>query len=386
MAARLRLIQWLLKWGKVWGMVYILILALAYLSPIVRMDRTLSDALDAAFVNHATRWLWGVPIAYVATAMGWVLVNLMRQMWINYRIGSQGVVRLVLPRVDAKTSAKDAIQFWNQVSDLIPKHQHVTFELAGSNLGVNFALGADAGANRSLILQAMADWPGTQSKPVADAEDDPLYIEPGQKAVQIVLRPKHDGKPIQTAVNDVLAAPLVEIARLPEGVKGGVLVLVRGDNQTKKKLGAIAAKETAEKTTGKSLEQKRSIKDADSRAQRIFLEVRVIVWAAANSTAMAQSVARSLARSVKAQYEATNPLEQVIEKEKQPRRVFPLFSGRPWTDAELATLAHLEGEPGAAIAPQLETAPARPLPPSPDCRIPREARTVLHLAGEGETA
>ena len=57
MAARLRLMQWLLKWGKVFGVLYILILALAYLSPTVRMDRTLSAVLDTVFVNHATGYV-----------------------------------------------------------------------------------------------------------------------------------------------------------------------------------------------------------------------------------------------------------------------------------------------------------------------------------------
>ncbi len=384
MVVRLRFLRWVVKYGRFWALIYVLSLVLVFISPILRIDRDLEDLLTAVFVDYSQIWLYGIPLSFLLAVAGWFLMALLRQSWINYRIGRRGSIRLVLPRVDAKTNPKDAVQFWNQVSDLIPKHQHVTFELAGSTLGVNFALGADKGANRALVMQAMADWPGTQSKLVEKPEDDPLYIPDGQKAVQIVLRPKFSGKSITTAVSDVLAAPLVEIARMPEGVKGGILVLVRGDNQTKKKLGAEAAKETAQKTTGKSLEQKRSIKAADSRAQHIFLEVRVIIWAAANTTSMAQSVARSLARSVKAQYEATNPLEQVAETEKPPCRSFPLFAGRPWTDTELATLAHLEGEPGAAIAPQLATAPARPLPPSPDCRIPKEAATVLHLAGTGK--
>ncbi len=383
MVVRLRFWRWVIKYSKVWAVAYALSLALVFIAPNLRIDRDLEDLLTAVFTNYAKWWTYGIPLSFLFAAVVWFLWAWTRQQWINYRIGRRGIVRLVLPRIDAKTAAKDAVQFWNQVSDLIPKHQHVTFELSGSNLGVNFVLGADAGANRALILQAMADWPGTQSMPVEASEEDPLFVPPEQSAVQIVLCPKFANRPIETAVTDVLAAPLVEISRLPEGVKGGILILVRGNNQTKKKLGAIAAKETAEKTTGKSLEQKRSVKAADSRAQRIFLEVRVVIWASAGTAAMARSVARSLARSLKAQYESTNPLDQFSEIEKPPRRVFPLFAGTPWTDEELATLAHLEGKPGAEIAPQLETAPARPLPPSSDCRIPPEAKTVLHLARVG---
>jgi hypothetical protein len=383
MVAWQKLLRWGLLTGKIVALLYGLVLGLTFLMPDIRLDPELEDMLYAVFASHKTAWVWSGPAAWIGVNMGWLLLHLLRQAWVNYRLHNNGVVRVLLPRVDANIGAKEAVQFWNQVSDLIPKHQHITFELAGSSLGVNFALCADAGANRALIMQAMADWPGTQSRPVETAAEDPLFNTDGQAAFTIVLRPAHRDKPIQTAVADVLAAPLVEISRLPDGVKGGLLVLVRGDSVTRSQLGAVAAKETAEKSTGKSLERKRAIKAADSRAQHIFLEVRLLIWAAAGSEKMARSVARSLARSVKAQYESSNPLETVSEKTMRPRRVFPLFTGRPWTDAELATLAHLEGATGSAMAPQLETAPSRPLPPAPDCRIPAEAHTVIHLAAAG---
>lgn len=259
MVVRLRFRHWLFKITKLFAVGYGFVLMMTYIAPTIQLDRALEERLFTVFVNHAPLWVKGIPVAFVTTNLGWFLLQMVRQTWVNYKIDKQGVVRLVLPRVDAKTTMADAVQFWNQVSDLIPKYQHITFEMAGSSHRVNFALAADAGANRALIMQAMADWPGTQSAPVDTAEDDPLFVAEGQSAVQIVLRPKQSRRPIQTAVTDVLAAPLVEIARLPEGVKGGVLVLVRGDDQTKKRLGSIAAKETAQKTTGKSLAQKRSI-------------------------------------------------------------------------------------------------------------------------------
>jgi hypothetical protein len=382
MAARLRLRRWLLASAKIGGLLVILLLALVYLSPAVYGGRTLTDVLNTVFVNNATRWYWAIPITYALAALAWVLVNLMRQRQVNRQMEQQGVVRIILPRVDSAAQSKDAVQFWNQVSDLIPPRQHVTFELTGSTLGVQFALCAMSGVNRALVTQAMADWPGTQSRPVTRSEDDPLFVAPGQAVTQIMLQPRFSDRPIATAVTDVLAPPLVEIARLPVGVKGGVLILVRNDFMTRQKLGQVAARETAEAATGKSLEQKRTIKAADTRAQHVFLEVQLIVWAAADSPPAAQKVARSLARSVKAQYEASNPLVQVKETHERPRRVFPLFAGRPWTDEELATLAHLTGKTGAALAPQLETAPARPLPPSSECRIPPESRTVIHLANK----
>lgn len=381
MVVRRRFLRWLWSVIKPAAVLYALVLLLVYVSPTVRLERGLEMWLGVYFVDQAGRWTWGMPLLFLGLCLAWFGRAGLRQLVVNHRLGRRGTVRLLLPRQDATIGVKDAVQFWNQVSDLIPKHQHITFELAGNNQEVTFAVCADAGANRALVMQAIADWPGTQSRPVTAPTTDPLFVAAGRPAYTITLQPKQADRPLDTAVADPLAAPLAEISRLPQGTRGGLLLLVRGDDVTRQRLGTAAAQESATRTTGRSLAQKRALKAADARAQHIFLEVHLVVWAAAATPAMARSVARSLARSVKAQYEASNPLVVAAEHAGRPRRVFPLLAGRPWTDAELATLAHLEGKTGVAIAPQLATAPARPLPPSSACRIPREARIVTSLAG-----
>ena len=140
-------------------------------------------------------------------------------------------------------------------------------------------------------------------------------------------------------------------------------------------MGQKAARLTAQRAAGKSLEQRRGEKGLDQRAQRIFLEARLLVWASAGTEEMARSVARSLARTLMAQFGPSNPLRQAAEGPGAPTgREFPLFGGKPWADDELATVAHLLGKDGRSVAPQLRVAPAKPLPPSPESRVPSAAR------------
>lgn len=381
MVAKVRLLQFIRRLTAVFILIYGPIVILIVFMPTLSLPGPLTAFLSENFVNQRALWLFGVPVVAVGLVAAWLLLYLSRQAWHNWRIEKRGIVRVIALRQDLKTSSKDAVQFWNQVPQLTPKHQHVSYSLAGSVDGVYFSTCANDGVSRALIMQAMADWPGTQSRPVT-GEDDPLYVAPGKHAYHIILRPRSPKKPILTAVDDPLAAPLVEISRLPKGVTGGVLVLVRPDPYTRRKLGAAAAVASAESGAGQSLQQKREIKASDQRAQRIFLECRLIVWAAAGTPKMARSVARSLANSVMAQYQASNPLKKHKEQSGRPRRAFPLFAGRPWTDGEIATIAHFKGKDGRELAPQLETAPANPLPPSPACCVPHDARTYqLFLGG-----
>ena len=378
MVAKFRLLRFIRRLTAVFTLIYALVVALIIFTPQLPLPEPLRAFLSENFVNYRAWWLVGIPATTVVWAIAWLLLYLGRQAWHNWRIEKRGTIRVIALRQDLKTSIKDAVQFWNQVPQLTPKHQHVSYSLAGSVDGVYFSTCANDGVSRALITQAMADWPGTQSRPVT-GENDPIYVAPDKPAYHIILRSKNPKKPILAAVDDPLAAPLVEIARLPKGVRGGILVLVRPDPYTRRKLGAAAA--VASMETGQSLQEKREIKASDQRAQRIFLECRLIVWAAASTPKMARSVARSLANSVMAQYQASNPLKKHKEKSGRPRRAFPLFAGCPWTDGEIATIAHLKGKGGRALAPQLETAPANPLPPSPACCVPHDARTCQLLLG-----
>jgi hypothetical protein len=110
-----------------------------------------------------------------------------------------------------------------------------------------------------------------------------------------------------------------------------------------------------------------------------------VLWASATGQNMAQSVARSLARTLASQFDASNPVRPRGEGTGVlVQRRFPLFVGRPWADNELAAVAHLVGQNARAAAPQLRTAPARSLPPAPDCRVPSQARVVVPYASRSD--
>jgi hypothetical protein len=147
-------------------------------------------------------------------------------------------------------------------------------------------------------------------------------------------------------------------------------------------LGTEAARRTSAKTAGKSLQEKREDKGLDSRASQIFLEARIIVWASAPSAKAAKKTARGLARTLMSQFGPSNPLvlgQQGKGHQGLVQRSYGLFAGRPWTHAELALIAHLPGKEGLGAAPQLRTAAARALPPSPAVRVSTNVKTIVPL-------
>jgi len=297
------------------------------------------------------------------------------------RLAEEGKTVLLLPRPDARPVMVSQIDLWSRLAEIIPKGEHIAFELSGGALGIAFSIRATEGVVRSVVTQIISEWPGSRVQRVERKEDDPLSPADSTCAWWVEIAPSSSEAPIETVVPDPLIALLTEIARLPQGVQGGLQVLVRGDPFTRSRLGRKAARLTAQRSTGKSLEQKRGEKGLDQRAQRLFLETRLVVWASAGSDEMARSVARSLARTLIAQFGPSNPLRRVAEGVGVPvEREFPLFGGLPWTDGELAVVAHLVGKDGLDIAPQLKVAPAKPLPPSPESRVPPGAHTVRRIA------
>ncbi|RLC56163.1 MAG: hypothetical protein DRI80_16620 [Chloroflexota bacterium] len=303
-----------------------------------------------------------------------------RQDDFHHRLQDEGRTVFLLPRPDAPPVKVDRVGLWSRLADVIPRDEHITFELAGGSEGVAFFTRSTEGVDRAILTQVMSEWPGTQARPVEKPEDDPLSNdgEDGERTGWWVeVQPTGTERPIVASVPDPLMAILTEVARLPEGVRGGLQVQVRGDPFTRRRLGKKAARLTAQRAAGKSLEQKRGEKGLDARAQRLFLEARLIVWAVAGTEEMARSVARSLARTLVAQFGPSNPLRKADEGAGAPTaREFPLFAGKPWADDELTAVAHLVGKDGRNVAPQLRVAPARSLPPSPESRVPRDARTV----------
>lgn len=297
-----------------------------------------------------------------------------------------GITYSLLLRADGKPVDPAKVHLWSHVGDVLPRDGHVAFEVAGSGEMVQLLFRAVPGVDRALMTQISAEWPGTQARVVRPA-DDPLALDEGRFGWWCELMPRSAHAPVVAASADPLRALLSELGRLPGGVRAGMQVLVRGDAFTRQAVGGKAAKAVLDQAqTGKkyklpvTLETKRQSTGLDQRAQHIFVEVRLRVWATAGSQAMAQSVARSLSRAVLSQYGPSNPLRQSAEGEGAPTaRDFPPFAGRPWTDEELGRLAHLVGSDVRTLVPQLAVASANPLPPSPACRVPKGARLTARL-------
>lgn len=332
------------------------------------------------FLGRETEWLNILQVAGRGALAGLpLLAGLSLLIWWQARCkrAVSGRTMLLLPRPDAPPVKADRVSLWARLADVIPRDEHIAFELSGGSEGVAFSIWATPAVARSILIQVVAEWPGTQARPVEKPEDDPLYIPGGRSAWWVEVQPTDTDRPIEAPTPDPLMALLTEVAGLAEGVRGGLQVLARGDPFTRRRLGTKAARLTAQRATGKSLEQKRGETGLDRRAQRIFLEARLVVWASAGTEEMARSVARSLARTLVAQFGPSNPLHMAAQGPGAPTgREFPPFAGWPWADDELAAVIHLVGKDGRAVAPQLRVAPARPLPPSPESRVPRDARTV----------
>lgn len=300
--------------------------------------------------------------------------------WWQRRTSADGPVMIVLPRRDARTIPPGQISFWSQIADVLPHGSHVAFEFSGDSEKQVFSMRAAERNSRAVMVQILATWDGAQIRPVdGEREMDPMAVDEGA-TWWVELRPRTQ-RPIQASSPDPLIAVMTDVARLPVALQGGVQVLVRADPYSRRRLGAEAAQRTAT-SKGKSLAEKRDDKSLDARASQIFLEAQVRVWASAPSLEAARQTARGLARTLLAQFGPSNPLviaRQGAGHQALVERRFDLFAGWPWTDVELSLIAHLTGKEGLGAAPQLRTASARALPPSPAVRVPRQAQTIVPL-------
>jgi hypothetical protein len=329
-------------------------------------------------------FLWGAWMAgavlVLAICLGILRYLSMIQAYARY---SQGFARqakrvLLLPRADMPEVKLDRIGLWLHITDVIPFGEHIAFELSGSEQGVAFSMCATDRFLHSSLTQTMSEWPGVHALPIKKPEEDPLFTAEDKSTWWVEISPANTDNPIIPTSPDPLLALLTEISRLPQGVHAGLQVLARGDPFTRSRLGTKAARLTAATAKGQSLQIKRGAKGLDERSQHMFLESYLVLWASASGQNMAQSVARSLARTLSAQFSASNPVRQSSEGAGVPiQRHFPLFAGRPWADNELTAVAHLVGQNARSAAPQLRTAPARSLPPAPDCRLPPDARVAV---------
>jgi hypothetical protein len=306
----------------------------------------------------------------------------LRQAHINHKMATHGVTYLLLPRPDAPPTRAERVALWQRLSQVLPRGEHLSFELSGGQAGVMFSLRAtDEKVCRAFLTKVMTEYPGAEARQVETPEQDPLWVEEGQAAVWIELVPTKRDHPLSIATPDPQIAVLGELALLPQGVNAGVQVLVRADFHTRGRLLKQAAKATSKKPeTGPyavrpSSEEKREVQAVDARTGQGFVEAQLLVWAAAPIEGMAWHAAHVLTDTLRGQYDVQNPLKRDKEGEgSRYGRQMPAFGGRGWSVSELGTLAHLVGGDTAGLAPQLLRARGRPLPPSPHSYIPRHAR------------
>jgi hypothetical protein len=348
---------------------------------------------------QAGTWVLRLTPLVLLGGMGWRWTTMRRRHALQqHRLLREGITTLVLPRPDTKPMPVPHILVWSRIAQLLPCREHLAWELTGSSLGMTFTLRATPDLTHAILTQLMAEWPGLQTRPLA-GDLDPLEV--GTRTgwwVEII--PKSKEAPLIAVAGDPVLAVLSEIAQLPEQVTAGLQILVRPDPFTQGQLTGQAARVTSEMQApyqaqtwlgqpiriGKSAEERRHEQHLDERAQRRFLEARLIVWVAAGQRQTARETAEALAQALVAQWGPANPLHIAHAGPGVPSaRAFPLFSGQSWTDRELALLAHLVGGEGRAVAPHLQLAPARPLPPTPESRIPQPFYQAWALTWLAET-
>jgi hypothetical protein len=332
-------------------------------------------------------YVWVAPLLLIGlTWWSWHSLRA-RQRQMNTKIATQGETYLLLPRPDAAPIRAGKVALWQRLSQVLPRGEHLSFELTGTPQGQAFSLRAsDTNVCRAALVQVMTEYPGVEVSLVETATDDPLWVGEGQVSVWMELRPIHVDQPLLMATPDPQLAILGELALLPQNVQGGVQVLMREDFHTRGRLMSQAAKATSKKpdtgphTLRPSSADKREVTYVDTRAQQHFVEVQLLVWAAAPLEGMAWQVVNHLADTLQGQYQPHNPLR--IAKQgagNRYERSMPPFGGVGWATSELGTLAHLVGSDSAVLAPQLLRARARALPASPKSYIPSYARLAPFL-------
>ncbi len=243
-----------------------------------------------------------------------------RQKRINEKVKGEGVTYLILPRPDSAPVMANQVTLWHRIALALPYYEHVSFEMSGGEDGIVFSLRtSDDSTARTILSKVIAEWPGTQMRL---ASDDPLPTD----AYFVEVRAVKKDQPIVASTPDPMKALLSEIAVLPKGVQAGLQVLVREDPFTRLKHSRKADEKTRKKPDPKispiiisdydskiptlhpSAEERRQVRWLDERAQEAFVEVRLIIWASASDPKLARRTAKTLAKTVAAQYHPNNKL------------------------------------------------------------------------------
>lgn len=301
-----------------------------------------------------TAFVYLIPVLPLLLFVSLLMVRVIRHGLYDRRFERDALTYAVLLRSDMPNGAKYGGQFWNQASDLIPQNEHVVFAVSAvGGQYVRFELTALPQTVKRLINEILADWAGSQVRPIKREKN---------RFFSLALKPKKSENAIQTTVNDPITPLLVDLSRLRDGVVAGFALSVRPDRVTRSRLLKLRDRLGDKKSDN----AKRYRKEISDRLQCPFLEVRPLVYASD------KAVAWGIAKTVSAQFQASNRLNIKRCLERSILQ-FPLMAGTPWTDTELGVIAHFLGQEGKEIAPQLSTASARSLPPSPASRVPRGA-------------
>jgi hypothetical protein len=336
-------------------------------------------------------WRWPGLIALVVLIVGMVVILIWwyrrkaalaraEQAAINRQV-AQGPTLLLLPRRDWPPTDPQKVALWSRLLEILPPQEHLAFEISGNNQGVAFSLHASEEAMPATVTQFMLEWTNVERRPISEKDPDPARPPEGWAAHFCELGPRQTDRAITPMSSDPLMAVLVELARLPDGARGLVQVMARADRATRAQLNqqAMSMRSSVQARAGqgavdagvKNLQTKRA-KELEARTDRPFLQVMVRVSALASDPAQAQAVARSLARSLCAQFNQSNAVAILRAGDGAESLIARTFDGpaRPWTDLEVGLLAHLPGSDALDFAPQLRTASAKSLPPTPALRIP----------------
>lgn len=324
-----------------------------------------------AALGEVTRYL--IPVVLLLLLSRSLVRAARREIRLSDQMQTEGVTYLLLPRRNGQPVRATQVQLWRRIAEILPPEQHVSFEVGGGRGGIVFSLRApSATLAREVVSKVLEEWPHTQ---VEQAEG---YVPlPMVEAVAWAeVCPQNREQPILLATPDPVGALLTQLAVLPDGVSGGMQVLVRADPYTDLRLSRKAARLTSKKPESgpyayrPSAEEQRRVQELDQRARERFVEVRVLLWAAAADEAEARAWAQKLAYVLTGQFNqgtllTGNRLQRGAEgMEALTARTFPLLTGMPWTTSELGALAYLPGRDGQIAAPQLRMAPALFLPAS----------------------
>ncbi len=391
MSARQRMRASLINFLTILGIGLILTVGFPFLTkymsiPLEEMPGM--EALDA--IGYYL--LRGTPIILIFLFLYNLISVKYRQKKINNKMQESGVTYLMLPRADGEPVKIEQVTLWNRIAQALPYYEHISFEMTGGEDEIVFSLRTTSDATaKNILSKVIAEWPGTMMRVGKDPLPHTAYFVE-VKALKADL-------PIVASTPDPMKAILAEIAILPKGMKAGLQVFVREDPFTRLKLSRKADKKTRKKplnnmnlfivsddkknpySNNLSAEDRRKIQWLDERAQEAFVEVRLIIWAVCESDELSRRTVTTLAKTLSSQYHPNNKLIKGwrIKKGNVQARTFPTFSGRPWVASELGTIAHLVGKDALLSAPQLVTAPARPLPASTECRITEHVRASYYF-------